>query len=484
MDLYSKVYTEALQKNTAEAAKWKQYEQEHQEVKSNLDLYRKQFKVDILIPIGSKALLPGYLYHTGEVLASHGSGYFSDCTVDQAKLIVDHRLKAAREMLQKYDRERELFTDKVEVPFAEEAFGGQEIIEEYDDQRESVWREEHRQRVKESKIREAQERQQNKQDSTDRQIMEHLEELELMEELEAEIDRLNVPPNDEQLHKLMSGEIRLSEKKRIAHDRETEHHSNTSCTPVHNSSNDEQCEIETTDDDEEEDEESSASEDNVSPAFLKLLQVTKSMNKRDKIETFKQELKEIQLKLKHSETTIEEKVDLYDLSYELEEALDFLLPSWEESGEKSEKRKKVIKFANDVSVKIIDDEETNTKCNSTLELKIKHSDECTTYSTPSDGNNEIQSPVDIYRLFEHCTSKEIVAPPKLETKSILKKRNATQQEAKYIESVTKKKSSIATDIIGDVVEHKVTNPDSNPCSAIKQDFTEPKKVSRFKQLRK
>lgn len=301
MELYSKVYSEALQKNTTETAKWKQYEQEHQEVKSNLDMYRKQFKVDILIPIGSKAFLPGHLYHTGEVMASHGSGYFSECTVDQAKTIVDHRLKIAREMLQKYDRERELFTDKMEVPFAEEAFGGQEIIEEYDDEREKLWREEHRKRIRESKTREAFERQQNKQDNTDRELMEHLEELELMEELEEEIEGLNAPiDSDEQLRKLMSGEIKLNEKKRVAHgsssavtkDGETEHHTSTVNTSAKNLTNDEQFEIETTDDDDDDEDGSSESEDHVSPAFLKLLQLTKSMNKRDKIETFKRELKE------------------------------------------------------------------------------------------------------------------------------------------------------------------------------------------------
>uniref|UniRef100_A0A1Q3F4U1 Uncharacterized protein n=1 Tax=Culex tarsalis TaxID=7177 RepID=A0A1Q3F4U1_CULTA len=488
MDLYNKVYTEALLKNTAETARWKQYEQEHQEVKSNLDLYRKQLKVDILIPIGSKAFLPGHLYHTGEVMASHGSGYFSDCSVDQAKMIVDHRLKTAHEMLQKYDRERELFTDKIEVPFVEEAFGGQEIVEEYDDQREQIWREEHRKRIKELKKREALQRQQNKQDGTDREIIEHLEELELMEELEEEISGLNVPvETDDQLRKLMSGEIKLNEKKRIAHDRtsavgkdrETQHQP---CTPVNNASHDdEQCEIETTDEDDDDDDGgSSASEDNVSPAFLKLLQVTKSMNKRDKIATFKRELKEIQFKLKQSAITIEEKVDLYDLSYELEEALDFLQPSWDESSENGSKKKKVIKFANDVSVKIIDDEETNTKSNKTLELKIKHSNECTNHSTPTDENNEIQSPVDIYRLFELCASKELVATPKLETKSILKKRNTPLPEIPH-ESTTQKRSNIVTDIIGDIVEHKDTNhaPNGN-----KQDLTEPKKVSRFKQLRK
>lgn len=90
------------------------------------------------------------------------------------------------------------------MPLAENAFGNQsearEIIEEYNEDEEEKWREQHKIRVREQKQREAAERREQAQsDATDDiNIMEILERAELMEELESELEQLNVV-NDEQM---------------------------------------------------------------------------------------------------------------------------------------------------------------------------------------------------------------------------------------------------------------------------------------------
>ncbi|EAT43374.1 AAEL005202-PA [Aedes aegypti] len=504
MNLYNQAYYEALLNNERETERWKSYRAEHEELKDNLKMYSKELKVDILIPVGSKALIPGQLYHTGEVMASHGSGYFSDCSIEQANRIIDHRISTANEVLRKYGKERDMFTSKVEIPFAEDAFSGQEIIEEYDEAQEEVWRKEHRIRSRESKLREAQERNKSVVSETDQSLMDRLEELELMEELEQEMDSLEIPvETDEQLRKLMSGELKLPTKPRVAHGTKANGieklpHEESEKSVVEFET--EQVEIETTDDEEESSDESE--EEDSSVEFVKLLQDTKAMNKKDKVQAFKNKLNEISTRLQKEGISIDEKVSLCDLRYEVEEALDFLHPSWENSTVDTKegsvsKKTKSIKFADSDSVKIIDDnvemEESSVTSNDdsrkTLQLKIVHSPDGGSPAPKDDDQESIGSPADIYRLFEHCLRKELPLSSPVGKKSILKNREMVLAETHMTESQPaivrkpREKPEIApVDIMGDVVEHK---PETSSQTTVTQPSTivGQKKVSRFRQQR-
>ncbi|XP_029726002.1 unconventional prefoldin RPB5 interactor-like protein [Aedes albopictus] len=501
INLYNQAYHEALINNERETDRWNSYRAEHEELKANLKMYGEQLKVDILIPVGSKALIPGQLYHTGEVMASHGSGYFSDCSIEQANRIIDHRISAANEVLRKYEKERELFMNKVEVPFAEDAFSGKEIIEEYDEAREEVWRREHRIRSRESKLREADERSMGTVSESDQALMDRLEELELMEELEQEMDNLEIPvETDEQLRKLMSGDLKLPTKQRVAHgtaeNAVVKLPKDVSGKAVEEIDS-EQVEIETTDEEEgssyETDEEDSSAE------FLKLLQDTKAMNKKDKLQAFKNKLNEISVRLQKKNIGVDEKVSLCDLRYEVEEALDFLHPSWEnetvETKDSSNSKKtKSIKFAETDSVKFIDDNgevDTESACpdandsRKTLELKIVHSPDAGCPVVPTGDDSSIGSPVDIYRLFEHCMRKvEPCASPSVGKKSILKNREMVLEETHLtdpqpiVRKPREKPEVASVDIIGDVVEHKPESVAPLVSANVGQ-----KKVSRFRQQR-
>lgn len=84
----------------------------------------------------------------------------------------------------------------MELPVDGDAFGGdshqtQEIIEEYNEEEEIKWREQHRIRMREYKQAEADERK-HQQSSNDININAILEQAELMEELENELEQLNV----------------------------------------------------------------------------------------------------------------------------------------------------------------------------------------------------------------------------------------------------------------------------------------------------
>lgn len=99
-----------------------------------------------------------------------------------------------------------------------------EIIEDYNEETEKLWKEKHKIRVREAKIKEREERKkqfknyikdENTYDNrTDDEIVKMLEEAEIMEELEQELDKLEVDKvNDDILTKLMSGEMKLPPEK-------------------------------------------------------------------------------------------------------------------------------------------------------------------------------------------------------------------------------------------------------------------------------
>lgn len=117
------------------------------------------------------------------------------------------------------------------VPSGEE----KEIIEDFDEEKEKLWKQEHRKRLKQAKQKEREEREKNAaktlkdMEKTDDEIFRMLEEAEIMEELEQELDTLEVDEvNDDMLQKLLSGEMKLpQEKKRFAHNKDNANNSNS-----------------------------------------------------------------------------------------------------------------------------------------------------------------------------------------------------------------------------------------------------------------
>lgn len=99
----------ALQKNEEETQRWKTYLKENETAIENMNMFGKRLTVDVMVPVGKKAFMPGYLMHTNEVLVGHYQGYFSKCTSHKAKEICELRIKMAKEHLKKLETEAELW---------------------------------------------------------------------------------------------------------------------------------------------------------------------------------------------------------------------------------------------------------------------------------------------------------------------------------------------------------------------------------------
>ncbi|XP_035789299.1 unconventional prefoldin RPB5 interactor-like protein [Anopheles albimanus] len=531
--LYGKAYSDALRNNEAEVARWTVYRKEHEELKKNISMYKKSLRCDILIPMGSKALLPGQVYHTGELLISHGDGYFSESSADQAYTIADRRIRLADEMLEKYERERTLHNDKLEAPFISNAFAeeGQEILEVYDEAAEKRWREEHSKRMREHKQREAAERKiagSTANEEQDKELFEHLEELELLEELGNELDQLEGSTDEninEQITHLMRTDSPIEQKQRIAHPGASEKINNKSslssesftsagndCTAFSKGVATTDHERSSCDSDSDGDEESV--DENLTPEFAKLLNETKNMQIKEKLGVFEAKLRDVRQQLYLNTISIVDKVDLYQMHEELEEAIDFLKSDLDHTMEKTlEKQENIttrsakkIHFAEHDEIAFIEKCNDTTRARSaltdstfcttdkTLFIPIMHSSEAPTTITPT-VDAEIVSPADIYRLFINESKGET---PALQRKSILKKPlQAIQPSSKAelppnvaLASVTNKHNTMKTkqlvfekgqvmDIVGNIVEHQTHN--QQPSNS--KQPTSNKKMSKFKQQR-
>lgn len=99
---------------TQERNRWLQYKADHEKAKENLHDFQKSFRKEILVPIGSKAMMPGTLYHTNEVLVSMYSELFVKCSADKALAVCEHRLKEAQKRLEALNVEYKMYKYVIE----------------------------------------------------------------------------------------------------------------------------------------------------------------------------------------------------------------------------------------------------------------------------------------------------------------------------------------------------------------------------------
>lgn len=99
---------QALNKNDVEIQKWKKHKEEMEQAEQNMREFQKHLQVKCMIPIGTKALMPGHLYHTSEIIVGHGRKVFSKCKTQGAIKICKHRLKCTENRLAELQAEKDL----------------------------------------------------------------------------------------------------------------------------------------------------------------------------------------------------------------------------------------------------------------------------------------------------------------------------------------------------------------------------------------
>lgn len=505
-----------MTRNTVETEKWTTYKKEHVELNKNLKEYEKKLEIDVMVPIGTKALMPGKLYHTNEILVSHYQGVFSNVSTDKALEISNHRIKLAETHLKSLDVEKDMYKNQLELPLAQNAFsrnGEKEIIEDYNEEEEIKWREEHKRKLREYKKEEAKKRDLE----TDTDLFDKLDELEMMEELQNELENIPIQMDDTVVE-MLNGEIEIPEsKKRLSHYAEKDENENVS-TKFTVTKTDENYE-----DDLNSNEDDLENDDDIPIEYIELLNETDKLTLFEKRNIFKRKIKELKKYIKKTSLFTEEDVvkrmynqdlmecyedEVLSIEAQMEEDTDEeeddkpneskvedkeLQPKEEEL--KNIKDERRIKFSSsnevkefDLNLPVVPDKaapilENNDSTDLTLQLKFKHSDSNFQLNQETD-DEIIKSPADIYKQFSHClnNSSNNCLKSILKNKESVNLENHAKEEEEetldeaYIEASGFKMSSI----LGEVVEKKspdlLTKTVTIPAEA-------PKKISRFKVAR-
>lgn len=103
------VHEQALTLNAKETERWTKYKVEHINTETNLHEFQKSLEINIMVPFGTKALMPGRLYHTNEVFLNHSRGIFSNCSSHNAIRICKHRIELADKRLKDLEIERDMY---------------------------------------------------------------------------------------------------------------------------------------------------------------------------------------------------------------------------------------------------------------------------------------------------------------------------------------------------------------------------------------
>ncbi|XP_022248657.1 unconventional prefoldin RPB5 interactor 1-like isoform X2 [Limulus polyphemus] len=116
------------------------------------------------VPFGPQAFIPGSLVHTNQIKVLLGDNWFVERSAKQASEIAGRRIKQCDKMLSDLHKEKEQFQNWIsyttEIQGDEDAV---EIMEEYNPEKEKIWREQHRKNVKAYHRQLAEERQKQKQ---------------------------------------------------------------------------------------------------------------------------------------------------------------------------------------------------------------------------------------------------------------------------------------------------------------------------------
>ncbi|XP_072758735.1 uncharacterized protein Uri [Anoplolepis gracilipes] len=198
--LLNNVFAQGLDQNEQEINKWNDYKNKYKKVIEGLEVYPLSVSENCMVPIGKRALMKGKLIHTNEILVYLGDGYFAKYSASQAISLCNRKIAWADKMLKDLQAERNLYEMRQYLPLKHDIFGEKDrkdILEHWNEDKLDEWKIQHRQREKEYHQKLAELREKEKTNiSTEEDLFKRLDELELEEELKDEICRLEAERKD------------------------------------------------------------------------------------------------------------------------------------------------------------------------------------------------------------------------------------------------------------------------------------------------
>ncbi|KAL0901957.1 hypothetical protein ABMA27_007100 [Loxostege sticticalis] len=449
MNILENIYSKSVTENERNLRFWEDYLNNLKSLDFNK--FAEKLTVPILVPIGSRILFRGELKHTNEITVAMGADYFAKCSIAQAEILRQHRIKDAQAKVDMYRKEKDYLENQ--LIFRKQNIldsVGQEIVEEYTEEQDKEWRKKHRENVRQYKTQNKS-KVDNNEEITDEELWNRLEELELQEELENELLSVNKEEEISKNDKTQSTFIIKGEEV---------------INPVKTEIQESKAEVEKVKENK--------------PVVSKLDLLQKVIDRQNELEERLQELKHKERSRSKTENDLISRLDEMEQLDELEDEMDRLDDIIEgedvdsDDGEITKSPAQLIKR----SVSFADEDESET-----LEITFKHSD-IPPSTEPYDSNKGIQKPSDIYSAYENLFSSE--------TTSILKKSKYSDDDDEEMSTSKIEKppkvtfmqtdededtqSVNKTIVVGDIVER--TDPNGNMV-----EISEARPTSLFKKKR-
>ncbi|XP_029677762.1 unconventional prefoldin RPB5 interactor-like protein [Formica exsecta] len=198
--LLNNVFAQELEQNEKQINTWNDYRHKYKKVIEGLEVYPLSVSENCMVPIGKRALMKGKLIHTNEIMVYLGDGYFAKYSASQAISLCKKRIAWAEKMLNDLEAERNLYETRQYFTLKHDIFGEEDrkdILEHWNEDKLDKWKIQHRQREKEYRQKLAELREKEKTNiCTEEDLFKRLDELELEEELKDEICRLEAERKD------------------------------------------------------------------------------------------------------------------------------------------------------------------------------------------------------------------------------------------------------------------------------------------------
>lgn len=173
----------AIEKTGERISQLEKYKNDYDNLKKQLKTLPEKVTHDVMVPFGKLAFMPGRLIHTNEITVLLGDNWFAEISAKDAIGITERRVTDIDRQIAELNKQKGLLEPRVDFTsqlqdITKNAGGLVEIKEEYDDEKEKAWKEQHRENVRQSRQRTGED---TRQGETEEEVWRRLEELERRE---------------------------------------------------------------------------------------------------------------------------------------------------------------------------------------------------------------------------------------------------------------------------------------------------------------
>ncbi|XP_059143741.1 unconventional prefoldin RPB5 interactor-like isoform X2 [Physella acuta] len=143
----------AIQETDTKIEQMEKFKTDYKALQDRLKTLPDKITHDVMVPFGKLAFMPGQIVHTNEILVLLGDNWFVERSAKQAAEIAERRIKELNKTVNGLKSQRKLLEPRIDFTSQLQAeLMGQgdvnEIVEEFDEEKEKLWDEQHKKNVR------------------------------------------------------------------------------------------------------------------------------------------------------------------------------------------------------------------------------------------------------------------------------------------------------------------------------------------------